>query len=96
MSNEIVDRVLAELRDVRTGTREVDGVFVSSKAIEVLRRTGIDPRDLAARYEKDRSGAGTTELIGYRLSTEAKPTSEACVHVAFDPELDRVVIYEEW
>jgi hypothetical protein len=49
------------------------------------------------RYENDSLGSGTDpELIGLRLSSEAKPDSETCVHVAFDPELDPVVIYEEW
>lgn len=90
-----MDRVLAELREVRPRALEVDGIFVTPKALEVLRRTRTDPTDLAARYEDDRSGTGVTELIGYGLSSEAKPAAETCVHVAFDPELDRVVIYEE-
>ena len=92
----MVDRILAELREVRPRAREVDGIFVTPKAMEVLRRTKTGAADLAVRYDKDRSGAGVTELIGYQLSVEAKPASETSVHVALDPELNRVVIYEEW
>jgi hypothetical protein len=88
--------LLAELREVRPRLREVEGTLATPKAMEVMRRTGTDPASLAARYGNDRSEGGPTELIGYRLSCEAKPDSETCVHVAFDPELGRVVIYEEW
>ena len=96
MSKELRERVLAELREVRPRVREVDGIFITPKAMEVLRRTRNDPAELATRYENEHPGARTAELIGYQLSSEAKPASETCVHVAFDPELDRVVIYEEW
>ncbi len=90
------ENLLAELREVRPRLQQVEGILATPKAVEVMRRTRTSPASLAARYENDRSDAGPTELIGYRLSSEAKPDSETCVHVAFDPELDRVVIYEEW
>ena len=90
------ENLLAELREVRPRLRQVEGILATPKAMEVMQRTRTSPASLAARYENDRSQAGPTELIGYRLSSEAKPDSETCVHVAFDPELDRVVIYEEW
>lgn len=61
-----------------------------------MRRTRTSPAALATRYENDRPETGSTELVGYRLSSKARPASETCVHVAFDLELDRVVIYEEW
>ncbi len=96
MSEDPEYRVLAELREVRPRLQEVEGILVTPQALKVMRRTHTSPAGLAARYENDRSEAGPTELIGYRLSSEAKPDSETCVHVAFDPELDRVVIYEEW
>lgn len=82
-------RVLPELR-------EVEGVLASPEVAEVMQRARTSSRSLAARYQNDRSGAGPTELIGYRLSSETGPDTETCVHVAFDPELVRVVIYEEW
>jgi hypothetical protein len=90
------ENLLAELREVRPRLQQVEGILATPKAIEVMRRLRTSPAGLAARYENDRSQAGPTELIGYRLSSEAKPDSETCVHVAFDPELERVVIYEEW
>ena len=90
------ENLLAELREVRPRLRQVEGILATPKAMEVMRRLRTSPAGLAARYENDRSQAGPTELIGYRLSSEAKSDSETCVHVAFDPELDRVVIYEEW
>lgn len=96
LANGAEGRVLAELREVRTGLRKVEGVLVTEKAAEVLRRARTSPPGLVARYENDRSWTGRTELIGYRLSSEPGPASETCVHVAFDPELGRVVIYEEW
>ena len=88
--------LIAELREVRPRLREVEGILATSKALEVMRRTRTSPASLAARYRNDRSEGEPAELIGYRLSCEAKPDSETCVHVAFDPELGRVVIYEEW
>ena len=88
--------LFAELQEVRPRLREVEGTLVTPKAMEVMRRTRTDPASLAARYINDRSEGEPTELIGYHLSSEAKADSETCVHVAFDPELGRVVIYEEW
>jgi hypothetical protein len=95
-SSVVSVNLLAELREVRPRLREVEGIFTTPKAMEVMRRTRTDPASLAARYRNDRSEGEPTELIGYQLSSEAKPDSETCVHVAFDPELGRVVIYEEW
>lgn len=95
MSEDVEYGVLAELREARSRLREVEGILVTAEAMKVMRRTRTSPADLAARYENDRLGFGPTELIGYRLSSEAKPASETGVHVAFDPELGRVVIYEE-
>ena len=88
--------LIAELREARPRLREVEGILATSKALEVMRRTRTSPASLEARYRNDRSEGEPAELIGYRLSCEAKPDSETCVHVAFDPELGRVVIYEEW
>jgi hypothetical protein len=91
--------LLAELREVRPRLQQVEGILATPKALEVMRRTRTSPARLAARYENDLSKVSKVvapELIGYRLSSEAKPDSETCVHVAFDPELERVVIYEEW
>lgn len=90
------ENLLEELQEIRPRLREVDGVLVTPKALEVLRRTGTSPTDLVDRYRSDCSGEGRGGLIGYRLSAEARPGSEVCVHVALDPDLDRVVIYEEW
>ena len=96
MSEDSEYRVLAELREVRPRLLEVEGILVTPEAMKIVQRTHASPAGLAVQYENDRSGAGSTELIGYQLSSEPKPASETCVHVAFDPELDRVVIYEEW
>ena len=96
MSEDLDYGVLAELREIRPRLREVEGILVTPEAMEVMRHARTSPSGLAAQYENDRSVKGSTELIGYRLSSEPKPDSETCVHVAFDLELDRVVIYEEW
>ena len=58
-------------------------------------RAEASPSRIANRYRTDCAEFGRTGLIGYRLSP-GKPDSETCVHVAFDPELGRIVIYEEW
>lgn len=88
--------MLGELREIRPGLREVEGVLVTAKAREVMRRTGTSPANLVVRYERDRRGKEPTVLIGYLLSSENLPYSETSVHVAYDPELGRVVIWEEW
>ncbi len=58
---------------------------------------GTTPANLVARYQQDLRGTAGAILIRYRLlHSETGPDSETCVHVAFDPELAEVVIYEEW
>lgn len=96
MAEDLKHGILAELREVRPRLQEVEGILTTPKAARVMRRTCTSPADLVARYENDRLETGPTELIGYQLSSEDKPASETCVHIAFDLELDRVVIYEEW
>ena len=88
--------LLRELGEIGDKLREVEGVLVTPEALAVLRRTGTAPSDLATRYRDDCLKAERNELIGYRLSSESGLASETCVHVALDPDLDRVVIYEEW
>ncbi len=68
--------LLAELREVRPRLQQVEGILATPKAMEVMRRTRTDPASLAARYRNDRSEGEPTELIGYHLSSEAKPDSE--------------------
>ncbi len=92
--DDMRERLLEELSEVRARLHRLDGVLVTSKAAEVMESTGKSPAGLAQRYRKDMSEYKTTELIGYRLADG--PASETCVHVAFDSELGEGVIYEEW
>ena len=89
------ENLIGELREIRSGLREVDGVLATPKAIEVMGRTETSASQLANRYSNDCAEVGRAELIGYRLSP-GEPASETFVHVAFDPEPGRIVIYEEW
>lgn len=93
----MLENLLRELREVRPKLEEAEGILVTPEAMEVMQRTGTSPAWLAQCYQRDRRSRDVTELIGYALSQgSTRPDSETSVHVAFDPELDRVVIYEEW
>ena len=91
--NEVTRRKLAELRDSMT---DVGGIHATPEAIALMKDTGTDPGELAARYCTDCARVGSIELIGYFLDQEKEHHGSEAVHVVLDPETNRITIYEEF
>ncbi len=62
------ENLIRELREIRSGLREVEGVLATPKAIEVMGRTETSPSQPVNRYRNNCAEVDRAELIGYRLS----------------------------
>ena len=91
--SEVTRRELAELRD---STEYVSGIRATPAAIALMKETGTDPGELAARYCTDCARVGSIDLIGYFLDQNKEHHGSEAVHVVLDPETNRITIYEEF